>query len=113
LIRFKKGNANGVGSNIETQAVLDFVDPSRDIPGMLPDLLKVEVCYQTNALGTELKEVSVVARNRKRRVWAYPLQPATTAEIITLVTNPAEATPSPVVVTPKKPSEETVDEAPK
>jgi hypothetical protein len=44
LVRFKKSNARGIGSNIETQAILDFVEPSRDIPGLVPDLMKVEVC---------------------------------------------------------------------
>jgi hypothetical protein len=109
LVRFKKSNANGVGSNIETQAVLDFVDPHRDIPGMLPDIMKVEVCYQTDALGTQLKEVAVVARNRTKRVWAYPLTPAQTAEIIPLRIVATGDTPA-IVITPKKPSDEVAGE---
>ena len=44
LTRFKKGNGKGIGSNIITQAVLDFVDPQRNIPGLVPHLLKVEFC---------------------------------------------------------------------
>ena len=35
LVRFKKANDKGVGSNIETQAVLDFIDPQRNIPDLL------------------------------------------------------------------------------
>ena len=72
LLRFKKGNAKGVGSNITTQSVLDFIDPQHSLPGILSEVHRVEVCYQPNALGTELQEVAVVARNRTKRVWAYP-----------------------------------------
>lgn len=102
LVRFKKGNANGVGSNIETQATLNFIDPQRALPDFLPDVLKVEVCYQPDRLGTQIKEIAVVARNRTKRVWAYPLQPSAGAEIITLPGRPADDTPP--VVTPKKPA---------
>lgn len=109
LIRFKKGNAKGVGSNIETQAVLDFVDPNADIPGLLPELMKVEVCYQTDFLGKRLEDVAVVARNRSRRVWAYPLRPAAAGEIIPLPQLlPPDTTP--VVITPKKSSDEVAGE---
>jgi hypothetical protein len=32
LVRFKKANGAGVGANIETQAVIQFVDPQMNIP---------------------------------------------------------------------------------
>ena len=73
LVRFKKGNANGVGSNIQTQAVLDFIDPQGVIPGLVPEILKVEICYTPDEIGLELSEVAVVARAHQKRVWAYSL----------------------------------------
>lgn len=109
LVRFKKSNSKGVGSNIETQATLDFVDPNRDIPGMLPDIMKVEVCYLPDVLGTGLQEVAVVARNRTSRVWSYALEPATVAEIVTLQPDLPEGT-TPIVITPKKSSDEAADD---
>ena len=83
LLRFKKGNKRGVGSNIRTQAVLDFIDPQRTIPGLIPEIMKIEVCYVVDDLGIGLDEVAVVARNEHSRVWAYPLErPASGAEVV-------------------------------
>lgn len=73
LVRFKKGNAKGVGSNIETQAVLNFIDPQGVIPGLVPEILKVEICYTPDPLGVDLEEVAVVARDRRQRLWSYPI----------------------------------------
>jgi len=107
LVRFKKGNARGVGSNIQTQAVLQYIDPQSSFAG-LPDVHRVEVVYQLNILGTGFAEVAVVARDRRTRIWAYPLTGRPTAEIIPL---PPRTPPvlTPPVVTPKdrdeKPSE--------
>ena len=74
--RFKKGNSKGVGSNIETQAVLDFIDPMRTIPGLLPEIMRVEFCYAIDQLGLSLSDVAVVARDRNRRLWAYSIPAA-------------------------------------
>ena len=58
LLRFKLGNSKGVGSNIETQAVMDFIDPQGVIPGLVPDIMKVEVCYSPDHLGLDLADVA-------------------------------------------------------
>ena len=42
LVRFKKANSKGIGSNIETQAVLEFVDPQLKLPQFLPEIYKIE-----------------------------------------------------------------------
>jgi hypothetical protein len=98
LLRFKKGNSKGVGSNIETQAVLDFIDPQRTIPGLIPDIMKVEVCYRHDELGITLDEVAVVARDRRKRIWSYPLDRATpSAEVTPLPPRTPDTTP-PIVV---------------
>ncbi len=110
LARFKKGNAKGVGSNIETQAVMDFIDPQGSFAG-LPDVHRVEIVYQLNILGTGYAEVAVVARDQRTRVWAYPLTGRPSAEIIPL---PMRTTVvlTPPVVTPKPRADEAVEEKP-
>ena len=107
LARFKKGNAKGVGSNIETQAVLDFIDPQASFAG-LPDVHRVEIVYQLNILGTGYAEVAVVARNQRTRVWAYPLTGRPSADIIPM---PARTPPvlTPPTVTAKPRADEQSD----
>ena len=74
LIRFKKANSEkGIGSNIETQAVLEFVDPQLSIPQFLPDIYKVEVCYVLDKLATKMEMVAVTKRDRRRKIWSYPI----------------------------------------
>lgn len=110
LVRFKKGNARGVGSNILTQSVLEFIDPQLAFAG-LPDVHRVEIVYQLDILGTGYAEVAVVARDRRTRVWAYPLSSKPSAEVIPL---PDRVTPvlTPPAVTPKAPPTEKSSEAP-
>lgn len=101
LVRFKKGNAKGIGSNIQTQAVLEFIDPQLTIPG-LPEVHKVEACYKTDALGTHLEQLAIVARNRTRRIWSYEIDgTAPAADVILIPAGPGPDT-SPPVVTPKR-----------
>ncbi len=104
VARFKKGNARGVGANIETQTVLDFIDPQASFAG-LPDIHRVEIVYQLNFLATDYAEVAVVARDRRTRVWSFPLNARPSAEIIPLPTRPSPVL-SPPAVTPKAPAEE-------
>ena len=99
VARFKKGNARGVGANIETQAVLDYIAPQSSFAG-LPDIHRVEIVYLLNFLGTGFAEVAIVARNMRSRVWSYPLVGRASAEIVHL---PMRITPIllPPPVTPK------------
>lgn len=105
VARFKKGNTRGVGSNIETQAVLDYVDPQSAFAG-LPEIHKVEIVYQLNILGTDFAEVAVVARDRRTRIWAYPLTSRPSADIIPLPPRPAPILEPPVVTPKTKPASE-------
>lgn len=104
LVRFKKGNDKGVGSNIQTQAVLEFVDPQLSFAG-LPEVHRVEIVYQFDILGTGYDEVAVVARDRSARVWAYPLTAHPSAEVIPL---PPRSPPilTPPAVIPRAPAKE-------
>lgn len=89
LVRFKKANGAGLGSNIETQAVLLFVDPQRTLPGLLPDLLRVEICYHLDKLATKMEQIAVTARECNWKLWSYELAKAASAEIIPLPTGTA------------------------
>jgi len=111
LARFKKGNANGVGSNIETQAVLNYIDPQGSFAG-LPDVHRVEIVYQLNILGTGYAEVAVVARNHRTRVWAYPLTGRPTADIVPLPTRVPPILTPPVVTAKPRADEKPEDAEP-
>lgn len=100
--RFKKGNGRGLGDNIETQAVLDFIDPNRTIPGLLPEIMKVEFCYALDELGVGLNDVSVVARNKALRVWSYPIgRSQSSGGVLPFPSLPDD--PMPPTVFPRKP----------
>lgn len=106
LIRFKKANKHGVGSNIGTQAELEFRDPQMDLPG-LPGLQRVEIDYSLNITGTAISEINVVARNGDKSLWSYPLTGSGGAAVLPLSTPPPP--PSPTVddmVRPRKPKKD-------
>lgn len=72
VLRFKKASDNGLGSNIETQATMDFVDQQLALPGM-PNAHKVEVVYILNHLRTQISQIAVVARDGDKCLWSYLL----------------------------------------
>ena len=91
LLRFKKADDRGLGSNIPTQAALDFAEQQHDLPG-IPNVHKVEVVYALNRLQTQIDRVAVVARDGDALLWDYEIAPATTAEVISLPTLTFEPT---------------------
>lgn len=101
LVRFKKANAAGVGSNIETTAVLRFVDPQLTIPDLLPEILRIEICYHLDALGTKMETLAVGARDRRTRIWAYELARPSVAEIVPFTPKPAAPSPAGTEIRPR------------
>ena len=83
LLRFKKADDSGLGSNIETQAILNFVEQQQELPG-IPNVHKVEAVYVLNTLSTQIERVVIVARDGDVRLWDYVIAPTTTADIVTL-----------------------------
>ena len=83
LIRLKKGSANYLGSNIKTQAVLNFINPQMIIPG-LPDIQKVDVVYILNDIETKIDCVAVTARNNGTRLWTYYIEGLHSVSILPL-----------------------------
>jgi hypothetical protein len=83
VLRVKKANEQGLGSNIRTQATMDFVEQQQKIPG-LPRLQKVEVVYVLNDLQTKIEQVLVVARNQDVRLWYYEIGPDRGAAVLSI-----------------------------
>jgi hypothetical protein len=109
FLRFKKGNEKGVGSNIRTQEVLNFIDPQGVIPGLIPEIMKIEIVYTPDKIGIGLQEVAVVARGLQKRIWSYPLdQPS--AAIEPIPTRPPDVTPPAVVPRQPVPEEKPSDQ---
>lgn len=92
LLRFKKADDRGLGSNIATQASLNFTDQEQELPG-IPDAHKIEIVYVLNRFQTQIDRVVVVARDRDERLWDYALAPAQTAAIISLPLAPSADMP--------------------
>jgi hypothetical protein len=101
LVRFKKANSSGLGSNIETQAVIEFVDPQFRLFA-LPPIYNIEVCYRLDKLATRMALLTVTARQRNTKLWAYELdRPASGAVVPMPEPPPSESTPP--QVRPRKP----------
>lgn len=73
FFRFKKGDENGLSTNVRTQLALAFHDHDQDLPGLLPEVERVEVVYQLNRLETQVVDIIVVARDGDTVVWTYSL----------------------------------------
>ncbi len=107
LVRFKKANDVGLGSNIRTQAVLDFIGPQFELPDLLPEIHHIEVCYHLDKLATYMDQIAVTARQRDRKLWSYELQHPPSAEILPFPPAPGggERPPEVRVRNPKPESE--------
>jgi hypothetical protein len=102
LVRFKKANSKGIGSNIETQAVLQFVDPQISIPNFLPDIYKIEVCYVLDRLATKMEMIAVTKRDRRRKIWSYPIHGSVADNVIHLPhAPPSGGSDEPPIVRPR------------
>lgn len=101
LVRFKKANSAGLGSNIETRAVIEFVDPQFPL-FPLPPVYHVEVCYHLDKLATRMDMLAVTARQRNTKLWAYELERVGSAAVVPLP-GPPHADATPPEVRPRKP----------
>lgn len=93
LLRIKKANGDGLGSNIPTQAVMEFIAQGPEIPGLLPDVYKVELCYFESRTGAEIESVRVTARDNDDILWWYELGRGQGAEVIPFPTVGGDDTP--------------------
>jgi hypothetical protein len=101
MVRFKKANSSGLGSNIETQAVIQFVDPQFTLFA-LPPIYNIEVCYRLDKLATRMALLAVTARQRNTKLWAYELERPASAAVLPMP-EPPPADSAPPEVRPRKP----------
>ena len=106
--RFKKGDENGLGQNIPTQAALAFEVADAMLPGFPPETSKVEFIWLTNDINTRLEHVLVVARDREALLWDYEIEETPSADTGTIIPFPEPPTPPAPpegddLVKPKKP----------
>ncbi|SDB39110.1 hypothetical protein [Bauldia litoralis] len=83
LLRFKKANTRGLGSNIETQAVIEFIDPQMSLLP-LPPIYHVEGCYHLDKLATKMALLTVAARQRNKRLWTYEMRRSADTRVMPL-----------------------------
>jgi hypothetical protein len=104
LFRIKKANESGLGSNVPTQAVMEFILQESLFAGILPEVVKVEICYFEDQVGAEIASVAVTARDCDSLLWSYEInrhEPgAVGAEIIDFPPLPGDDKPP--EVTPRK-----------
>jgi len=82
VARVKKANSIGVGENITTEAITQFVEAQLEIDG-LSGLKKIEIVYILNRLQTAIRDVVAQARDGNMQLWIWTLGgDAAGAEII-------------------------------
>lgn len=112
VARIKKANNSGLGANISTGAVIQFVEAQQDIDG-LGGLKKIEIVYVLNQFQTSIRDVVVQARDGGMQVWRWTLGKGTEGAEIIPFDLPAPPTPNGATAAdevvhlklPKKPDE--------
>ena len=89
VARVKKANGVGLGENIVTGAVTQFIEAQPDIDG-LGGLKKIEIVYVLNKFQTAIRDVVAQARDGGMQIWRWTLgKGAEGAEIIPFTLPPA------------------------
>jgi hypothetical protein len=109
LVRVKKANESGLGSNVPTQSVMAFVSQEPEIPGLLPDIYKVEICYFEDLTGAEIASVKVTARDNNKLLWSYEIERSvgSSAEIVPFPNGTVDDTPP--EISPRKIEQDQTD----
>jgi hypothetical protein len=100
VARVKKANGLGLGQNIRTGAVAQFVEAQSDIDGF-GEHKKIEIVYFLNLLQTAIRSVVAQARDGNMQIWVWTLgKGAEGAEIV----------PFPLPDPPRGPSRDVADD---
>jgi hypothetical protein len=105
LCRIKKANGSGLGSNIQTQEVMDFICQEPGIPGLLEEVHKIEICYFEDPTGAEIASVHVTARDNDVKLWSYEIErdePGMSGAIVPFPITPPDAPPPEIEPKPAK-----------
>jgi hypothetical protein len=106
LVRFKKANTRGLGSNIEPQAVIAFIDPQLSLIA-LPPIHNVEACYHLDKLATKMAMLTISARRRNHRLWSYPMRRTSGGAVVPIPFVPPIADRGAPEVRIRKPADKT------
>ncbi len=111
--RFKKGNTQGMSSNVLTRPELPFPyhDHGRPLTLFpLADVPRIEVVYILNNVETDIIYVSVIGRDNDKIIWRYEL-PLAAVGVVVPVSSPKDVPTSSAasLVTLKKPAAERKD----
>jgi len=113
LVRLKKANRkSGLGSNIPTQATLEFINHPQ-FP-LLPDteVYHVDVLYKEDTLATRVESVLATCRLGVQKIWDYELQrPAAESGGLVIPMPPLsnDGGTTPPVVRPREQADKTDD----
>lgn len=77
--------------------MIEFIDPQLAIPDLLPEVFKVEVCYQLDVLATRMDTLTVTARERNKKLWGYELRQES-GGVVEDFTPPTGGDPQPPIV---------------
>jgi hypothetical protein len=104
LLRLKKANRFGLGSNIKTQETLKFIDPQIPLFN-LPEIYHIEVCYQEDEYATRMASIAATCRLGFKKIWSYELQKPASAAIVPFPTPPSDNGPlTPATARPREQS---------
>ncbi len=84
VARYKKGNESLLGRNILTQAVLAFTSQDGILPGLPPEMGKVDLVWMPNDLRTKIDSVHVIFRHRDALLWDYEIDVDREGEVVPL-----------------------------
>lgn len=75
LVRLKKASPkSGLGSNIPTQATLEYINhPQRPLFSDM-DVYHVDVLYQEDSFATRIESIAATCRLGLQKLWSYELQ---------------------------------------
>jgi hypothetical protein len=109
LVRLKKANPkSGLGSNISTQATLEFINhPQTDL---FPEteIYNIEVLYKEDTFATRIESIAAICRLGFQKLWEYELQKPAAASgglVIPMPTPSGDGGTPPPVVRPKDQSD--------
>lgn len=81
LARFKQFDENGLSRNVPTARARQYVNPNYELFGPI-DWPRIEIGHVFNKTGTGIDNILVVARDRRRLAWSYPIWPTAQKTIV-------------------------------
>lgn len=89
VFRFKKGNEQGISSNVPTFSALAYNDPQQTLIS-LPTIQRVDIVYVLNRFETLIDYVSIVARSAGDIAWSYDIYDRSVdGEVVPMPSTPA------------------------